>query len=200
MIEPVIRTRRAVSIEDETQLSKLISSVLENLSNIPRSAARCQPAIFTTFSFTFASAIRFVKPRCAARLSFAALKAAKTRHVSVCGVSGNSLPQTLSNSLKITMEVKAIYANPSRNLSANVDPVAEAIFSVTYLMPETSGGFNQPTGSTTLISSRLPFYTSLARFVQAPFGKFLKNHFNFLETPCAAGNRGHVPARSASSV
>jgi hypothetical protein len=41
----------------------------------------------------------------------------ETRHVSLAAVFGNTSPQAFSNSLKISLEVKAIYAKPFATLS-----------------------------------------------------------------------------------
>jgi len=142
MIEPVIRTGRAVSIEVRTQLNQLISSVLENLSNIPRPAARCQPTI--SRSFYLRSPVRFVSWNRGALLAFfRQFPGCKDASCLSLRLFGNSLPQTSSNSLKITWRLKRFTLTLRESLSANVDPVAEAVFSVTYLMPETSGGSNQ---------------------------------------------------------
>ena len=110
MIESVIRTGRAVSIEIRPQLFKLISYVLENLSKIPRIAARCQPAF--SRSFHLRSPCDTSREHLGAPL--ASLRHTKTRHLQFAAFYGNTMPQTNIELVKDHLEVKAIYANPSR--------------------------------------------------------------------------------------
>ena len=119
------------------------------------------------FSSTFAFAIRLVNPRERCFALFRPLTARQRRGMLSLRRFGQCPTANSIKLIKDHMEVKAIYANPSQIVSANVDPVAEAIFSVNNLMPETSEGLNQLPAQQRSSLLDLFSYTSRTGFLQA---------------------------------